>query len=221
MGISNKSKKLDNLHDKSNTIFNIFAASNPEPKTELEYINLFTLLVAVSLSAQTTDAAVNKATRSLFEIAFTPALMIDLGQSDLRHYIKSLNFCNTKSRNVISMSQIILEDFKGEVPLVFDELIKLPGVGRKTANVVLNCWMKSRTMPVDTHVFRVSRRIGLATASKPGLVEQELLTNIPNQWLDRAHHWLILHGRYICKARAPQCSECTIQKHCDYFTSLI
>ncbi|MDX1916500.1 MAG: endonuclease III [Rickettsiaceae bacterium] len=217
MGATIQQKNLKNISDKANSIFSTLAAINPDPKTELEYKNLYTLLVAVALSAQTTDMAVNKATKKLFEIAYTPDLMIELGQDKLLEFIKSLNFCYTKSRNIINMSEIIMDKFSGLIPLTLEELITLPGVGRKTANVVLNCWKKEKTMPVDTHVFRVAKRLGLAGGSNPVIVEQELLNNIPEKWLVNAHHWLILHGRYICKAKKPECTKCPIQDFCDFF----
>ncbi|NDB84876.1 MAG: endonuclease III [Alphaproteobacteria bacterium] len=208
------------MHQKVDEIFQTFLLLNPEPKTELEYNNLYTLLVAVSLSAQTTDIAVNKATKDLFRLVDGPDLMTQLGQEKLLTYIKSLNFCYTKSKNIIKMSHILIEQFGGKVPLDFNELIKLPGVGRKTANVVLNCWAGAKTMPVDTHVFRVAKRLGIARGSSPEQVERELLANIPEKWLVNAHHWLILHGRYVCKARKPECSICHIRQYCEFTAGL-
>ncbi|MDX1923979.1 MAG: endonuclease III [Rickettsiaceae bacterium] len=202
---------------KSDKIFEIFKEENPDPKTELEYANLYTLLVAVSLSAQTTDAAVNKATQALFEKASSARKMIELGHDELLEHIRSLNFCYTKAKNIIAMSEILMNKHNEEVPLEFEELVKLPGVGRKTANVVINCWLGASVMPVDTHVYRVGRRLGLAKSEDLGRVEQELLGNISSQYLPKAHHWLILHGRYICKARKPLCGECKVRNYCDYF----
>ncbi len=206
--------KITILADK---IFQIFSSENPEPKTELEYTNLFTLLVAVSLSAQATDISVNKATKSLFKIADSPEKMLELGENRLRSYIKTIGLYNKKAKNIILLSKILVEKYKGEVPLSFDELYTFPGVGRKTANVILNSWLKIPTMPVDTHVFRVAKRIGLSTGTTPEKVEKELIANIPSKWLTYAHHWLILHGRYICKARKPACSICHISHYCKYF----
>ena len=204
----------------SDKIFSILSSINDDPKTELEYTNLFTLLVAVSLSAQATDKSVNKATKSLFLVADSPEKMILLEENGLKSYINSIGLYNTKAKNIIKLSKEILEKFSGEVPLDFESLISLPGVGRKTANVILNCWLKIPTMPVDTHVFRVSKRIGLAYGRTPEQVEKELMKNIPQKWLINAHHFLILHGRYICKARKPECSICPISHLCEYYKNL-
>ncbi len=209
--------KLSILAD---NVFTILSKKNPEPKTELEYTNLFTLLVAVSLSAQATDVSVNKATNSLFKVADSPSKMLTLGEDGLKSYIKTIGLYNNKAKNTIALSKMLVEQYKGEVPLTFDELKSLPGVGRKTANVVLNCWLKLPTMPVDTHVFRVAKRIGICSGSTPEKVEHELLANIPKKWLMYAHHWLILHGRYICKARKPMCDICPISNYCEYFKSI-
>lgn len=206
-----------NPKNKSDKIFEILAGENPEPKTELEYSNLFTLLVAVALSAQTTDISVNKVTKALFKIADNPHEMYKLGVDGIKDHIKTVGLYNTKAKNIHELSRILIDEYKGEVPLEFDNLIKLPGVGRKTANVVLNSFLGAHTMPVDTHVFRVSKKLGIANGKNPEIVEKELLENISTKWLKYAHHWLILHGRYVCKARKPQCSECKLQKYCDFF----
>lgn len=203
--------------EKVQKIFEIFQNNNPNPETELDYENLFTLLVAVSLSARTTDKAVNKATKELFKIANTPEEILCLGEERIKTYIKNLGFFNTKAKNIIKLSEIILKDYQGEVPLEFEKLIKLPGVGRKTANVVLNCWLKAKVMPVDTHILRVSNRIGLSNGKSPEKVEKDLLNIISDEWLSYAHHWLILHGRYICKARKPECNNCPINQYCNYY----
>jgi len=195
-------------------IFSTFQKLNPEPKTELEYTNLFTLVAAVSLSAQATDISVNKATKELFRVADTPQKMLELGVDRLKTYINTIGLYNNKAKHLIAMSQLLVDKFGGEVPLDFDSLNSLPGVGRKTANVVLNCWLKLPTMPVDTHVFRVAKRLGLAFGNSPEVVEKELLTKIPDNYLINAHHWLILHGRYICKAKKPECPVCPISDFC-------
>jgi endonuclease-3 len=197
-------------------IFRRFAAANPHPKTELEYRNPFTLLVAVVLSAQATDAGVNKATRSLFAKADTPAKMVALGEERLRDAIKTIGLYRNKARNVIALSQRLLEEHGGEVPRDRDALERLPGVGRKTANAVMNVAFGAPTMAVDTHVFRVANRIGLATGDTPAEVEEQLLRIIPPEYAVHAHHWLILHGRYVCKAKKPECPRCLIRDLCTY-----
>jgi endonuclease-3 len=197
-------------------IFARLAAANPEPETELAYRNRFTLLVAVVLSAQATDASVNKATASLFEIADTPAKMLALGEAGLAERIKSIGLYRTKARNVIALSAALLRDHSGEVPGRFEDLQALPGVGRKTANVVLNVAFGAETIAVDTHVFRVANRIPLARGKTPEEVERGLMRAIPKRYLSHAHHWLILHGRYICKAKAPLCANCPIFDLCRY-----
>ena len=197
-------------------VFSRLAAANPEPKTELESVNTYTLLVAVICSAQATDAGVNKATRSLFPIVDTPQKMLDLGEKGLRDYIKTIGLFNSKAKNVIAMSRILMEKHDGEVPGTLEELQSLPGVGRKTANVILNCAFGQPTMAVDTHVFRVSNRIGLVKAKNVEETERQLLKCIPKEWLFHAHHWLILHGRYVCKARKPECWRCVIADVCEY-----
>lgn len=195
-------------------VFERFKKQNPEPKSELEYKNPYTLLVAVVLSAQATDKSVNKATRPLFEKADTPQKMVQLGEEKLSEYVKSIGLYRNKAKNIIALSQMLLDDFGGEVPDNRDELVKLPGVGRKTANVVLNVVFGQPTMPVDTHLLRISPKIGLATGNTPESVEQSLLERIPKKYMQHAHHWLILHGRYVCTARSPKCAECVIGDLC-------
>ncbi len=200
-----------------NKIFEIFAKNNPNPKTELNYHNNYTLLVAVLLSAQSTDLMVNKVTEDLFATYDSPQKMLDLGETKLKTYINKLGLFNNKAKNIIALSKILIDRYLGEVPDNLQDLEQLPGVGRKTANVVLNCAFNQDTMPVDTHVFRVSKRIGFSSAENVEKVEKDLLEVIPSKWLNKAHHWLILHGRYICKARKPDCENCKIKQFCDYF----
>ena len=195
-------------------VFEIFKKINPEPKSELNYSNPYTLLVAVALSAQTTDKSVNKATESLFKIADTPEKMVALGEEKLISYIKSIGLYKNKAKHVIEMSKMLISDFGSKVPDNREDLEKLSGVGRKTANVVLNVIFNKPTMPVDTHLLRISPKIGLAEGKTPLEVEKSLLKRIPPQYLEHAHHWLILHGRYICTARNPKCEECPINHIC-------
>jgi endonuclease-3 len=195
-------------------IFRRFAVQRPEPRGELESLNPFTLLVAVVLSAQATDASVNKATRPLFEVADTPQKMLALGEARLGDYIRTIGLWRNKARNVIALSQALIRDHGGKVPETREELMRLPGVGRKTANVVLNVAFGQHTMAVDTHIFRVSNRIGLAPGKTPEEVEAGLLRVIPDEYMRHAHHWLILHGRYVCKARKPDCPICVIADLC-------
>jgi endonuclease III len=195
-------------------IFARFAAANPEPKGELEYVNPFTLLVAVVLSAQATDTGVNKATRGLFKVAGTPEKMVALGEEALQECIKTIGLYRNKAKNVIALSQMLLAEHGGEVPRAREALEALPGVGRKTANVVLNVAFGEPTLAVDTHVFRVAHRLGLAAGKTPLEVEQGLLQVIPQTYLHHAHHWLILHGRYVCQARAPKCGKCIVNDLC-------
>lgn len=210
-------KKVKNLPKADiEAMFQRFQDITPEPKGELEYVNVFTLLVAVVLSAQATDAGVNKATRALFAAAPTPAAMVALGQDSIEQYIKTIGLFRTKAKNVFLLSQQLLERHGGEVPAERELLEALPGVGRKTANVVLNIFFGQPTMAVDTHVFRVSNRTGLAVAANPLAVEQKLLKVVPARFMLHAHHWLILHGRYICKARTPECWRCPIREWCRY-----
>lgn len=196
--------------------FKILHDRNPEPKSELEYTNPYTLVVAVALSAQATDTGVNKATKNLFKIVDTPEKMIALGIDKLKDHIKTIGLFNTKAKNVIALSQMLIDDFVGKVPSTREELVKLPGVGRKTANVVLNVAFGQPTMAVDTHIFRVSNRTGLAPGKTPEKVEEALMKNVPKEYALHAHHWLILHGRYICKARTPLCADCPVYKLCEY-----
>jgi len=197
-------------------IFIRFAQIEPDPKGELDYLNVFTLLVAVVLSAQATDASVNKATRRLFELAPSPAAMVALGVEGIETEIRTIGLYRTKAKNVFALSQMLLERHSGEVPSDRESLEALPGVGRKTANVVLNIFFKQPTIAVDTHLFRVSNRTGLAPGETPLAVEQILLQVVPERYKLHAHHWLILHGRYICKARKPECWRCPISAWCRY-----
>ncbi len=194
--------------------FERFRKANPEPKGELEHLNPFTLLVAVVLSAQATDAGVNRATRALFPIADTPQKMLALGEEKLREYIKTVGLYRTKAKNVIALSEKLIREFGGEVPHTRAEIESLPGAGRKTANVVLNMAFGEHTMAVDTHVFRVGNRTGLAPGKTPLEVELELVRVIPDEFMRHAHHWLILHGRYTCLARQPRCALCLINDLC-------
>ena len=192
------------------------AARTPEPKTELEYVNAFTLLVAVVLSAQATDVGVNKATRALFERVRTPAGMLELGEEGLRGYVKSIGLFNTKARNIIALSDILIREHGGAVPENRKALEALPGVGRKTAAVVLNVAFGHPTIPVDTHIFRVANRTGLAPGHNAAAVEDLLEAVVPESWKPHAHHWLILHGRYVCKARGPSCHDCVVADLCTF-----
>jgi endonuclease-3 len=196
--------------------FRRLAADNPAPKTELEYINPYTLLVAVVLSAQATDIGVNKATGPLFKVVQTPQQMVELGEERLRQYIRTIGLFNTKAKNVIKLSEILVAEHGGEVPRKRKELEALPGVGRKTANVVLNVAFGQTTIAVDTHIFRVSNRTGLAKGKTPEEVERKLVRYVPARWKPHAHHWLILHGRYICKARKPDCPACVVRDLCAF-----
>jgi endonuclease-3 len=197
-------------------LFERFEQDKPEPKTELNYRNAFTLLSAVALSAQTTDVAVNKATAPLFAIADNAAAMVKIGEERLMQMLSSLNLYRNKAKNLIRMSRMLLDQYGGEVPRTREALVELPGVGNKTASVVLNELDIEPAIAVDTHVFRVSHRLGLvdASAKTPEKVEQQLMAVIPKQWLTRAHHWLILHGRYVCVARKPKCDVCIVRDLC-------
>ncbi|MGN6103268.1 MAG: endonuclease III [Devosia sp.] len=197
-------------------IFAAFAAAEPEPKTELDYINPFTLLVAVVLSAQATDAGVNKATPALFAAADTPEKMVALGVEGIEGYIKTIGLYRGKAKNVFELSRMLVEKFNSQVPQSREALESLPGVGRKTANVVLNVAFGQPTIAVDTHLFRVGNRTGLAPGKTPLEVEEALLKVVPPKYLLHAHHWLILHGRYVCKARVPECWRCLIAEWCLY-----
>lgn len=205
--------------DAVDAIFSYFSSQNPEPETELYYVNHFTLLVAVVLSAQATDVGVNKATKDLFPIVDTPEKMVALGEEGLKRYIKTIGLFNSKAKNVIALSHALIEQHHSTVPDDFDALVALPGVGIKTANVVLNCAFGHPTIAVDTHVFRVSNRLGLVTTSSPETTGEPLLAAIPEQWRQHAHHWLILHGRYVCKARKPLCDQCDIREWCAFANS--
>lgn len=191
-----------------------FKARNPEPKSELRWSSPFTLLVAVVLSAQATDKSVNIATEALYKVADTPQKMLALGEEGLIPYIKSIGLYKSKARHVIGLCEKLLADFGGQVPRSREELMSLPGVGRKTANVVLNVVWGEHTMPVDTHLLRICPKIGLAEGKSPEAVEQSLLARIPDEYMEHAHHWLILHGRYICTARNPKCDECFLNDIC-------
>src|SRR5690606_1105866 len=200
----------DEIHE----IFRRFSIQRAEPKGELEHVNAFTLLVAVVLSAQATDAGVNRATRPLFAVADTPEKMLALGEEEVGRYIRTIGLWRNKARNVIALSQALIRDFGGEVPRTREELVTLPGVGRKTANVVLNMSFGQPTMAVDTHILRIGNRIGLAPGKTPEQVEDTLVRIIPDKYMRHAHHWLILHGRYVCKARKPDCPACIIADIC-------
>ena len=196
--------------------FRTLAARMPAPETELVYSNPFTLLVAVVLSAQATDVGVNKATKALFQIADSPAGMAALGEETIRDHIKTIGLFNTKAKNVLKLSEILVARHDGAVPRDRDALEALPGVGRKTANVVLNVAFGEPTIAVDTHIFRVGNRTGLAPGKTPRAVEDGLMKRVPASWRLHAHHWLILHGRYTCKARKPDCSTCAVAEFCRY-----
>ncbi len=195
-------------------MFRRFSIQRPEPKGELEHVNPFTLVVAVALSAQATDAGVNKATRALFAVADTPEKMVALGEDQVRDYIKTIGLYRNKAKNVIALSEKLIAEFGSEVPRTREELITLPGVGRKTANVVLSMAFGQSTMAVDTHIFRIANRLCLAPGKTPDEVEDQLMRIIPDHYLYHAHHWLILHGRYCCKARKPECERCVIADIC-------
>ena len=209
-----RTKKLD--REAAAEIFRRLRAQDPEPKSELEYKNPFTLVVAVVLSAQATDAGVNKATKELFRIADTPEKMLALGEDKVRDHIKTIGLYRNKAKNVIGLCRGLLENHDGKVPRDREALEALPGVGRKTANVVLNVAFGEPTMAVDTHIFRVSNRTGLAPGKTPLEVEKGLLEIVPEEFGQHAHHWLILHGRYVCKARRPECERCVISDLCLY-----
>jgi endonuclease III len=193
-----------------------FQAKDPNPKTELEYTNHYTLLIAVVLSAQATDKSVNLATRVLFQKVQTPQDMVELGLDNLKEIIKSIGLYPTKAKNVIALSQKLIEFYHGQVPETLEQLVELPGVGRKTANVVLNVAFGKPTIAVDTHIHRVSNRLGLCISKTPEETEKKLLALIPLSWLHHAHLWLVLHGRYICKSRKPECFHCPVVDLCGY-----
>jgi endonuclease-3 len=197
-------------------IFARFHAANPEPRGELEHVNAFTLLVAVALSAQATDVGVNKATRKLFAVADTPEKMLALGEEGLIDHIKTIGLFRNKAKNVLRLSRILIEEYGGEVPSSRAALQSLPGVGRKTANVVLNMWFRMPAQAVDTHIFRVGNRTGIAPGRDVNAVERAIEDNVPAEYQLHAHHWLILHGRYICVARKPRCPDCLIRDLCAF-----
>jgi endonuclease III len=201
---------------KRREIFARFQRANPHPTTELEYSTPFELLVAVVLSAQATDVSVNAATRHLFPVANTPQAILKLGEGKLREYVQRIGLYQTKSKHIIQMCRILLEQHDGEVPQTREELEALPGVGRKTANVVLNTAFGQPTIAVDTHIFRVANRTGIAPGKNVLEVEQKLLRFVPDEFRHDAHHWLILHGRYVCQARKPKCPQCLIADLCEY-----
>ncbi len=196
--------------------FQILQQVNPHPQTELEYTSVFELLCAVLMSAQATDVSVNKVTRVLFKVANTPEKLFKLGIPRLEEYIKTIGLYKSKAKHLIQTSKILMDQFNSQVPKTREELESLPGVGRKTANVVLNCAFNEPTIAVDTHIFRVSNRVGLAKGKTPLEVEKGLLKRIPIQYQLHAHHWLILHGRYVCKARSPLCQACGVSDYCDH-----
>ncbi|MDE0723983.1 MAG: endonuclease III [Alphaproteobacteria bacterium] len=202
--------------DKRHQIFKTLHDLNPEPQGELDYVNLYTLLVAVVLSAQATDIGVNKATKELFKIVTTPEEMVALGEEELISHVKTIGLYKAKAKNVIGLSKMLVELHGSEVPNNLEALEALPGVGRKTANVVLNIGFGIPTIAVDTHVFRISNRTGIAKAPTVEKVEEKLNKVVPKEFLLHAHHWLILHGRYICVARKPKCSECPIEHLCEF-----
>jgi endonuclease-3 len=202
--------------DQRETMFKRLAATNPSPRTELDYRDPYTLLVAVVLSAQATDLGVNKATKRLFAAAPTPQAMLDLGEDAVREHVKTIGLFRNKAKNVVALSRILVDRWGGQVPHDREALESLPGVGRKTANVVLNEAFGESTIAVDTHVFRVANRTGLAPGKTPEAVERRLMEVVPSAYLRGAHHWLILHGRYVCKAAKPLCRTCVIRDVCAY-----
>jgi endonuclease III len=209
-----RAKKSPYAQEEVREVFRRFSVQRPEPRGELEHVNPYTLLVAVALSAQATDVSVNKATGPLFKIADTPQKMLELGEEGLTPFIKTIGLWRNKAKNVIALSKALIRDYSGEVPGVREELVKLPGVGRKTANVVLNMAFGEPAMAVDTRIFRSGNRLRLAPGKTPDQVEAGLMKIIPADYLFHAHHWLILHGRYVCKARRPECEACIIADLC-------
>lgn len=207
-------KQLDYLTIRE--IFRRFHAADPEPKGELEHVNAYTLVVAVALSAQATDVGVNRATRGLFAVADTPEKMLALGEEGVIEHIKTIGLYRNKAKNVIKLSRILVEQYGGEVPSSRAALQALPGVGRKTANVVLNMWWRMPAQAVDTHIFRVGNRTGICPGRNVDVVERAIEDNIPAEYQLHAHHWLILHGRYVCKARKPACGTCLIRDLCPF-----
>ena len=197
-------------------VFSRLRDANPEPKGELDYVNTYTLLVAVVLSAQSTDVGVNKATKKLFQTVDTPEKMLALGIDGLKEHIKTIGLYNSKAKNVIGLSKVLVDQYDSTVPSTREELVALPGVGRKTANVVLNIAFGQPTHAVDTHIFRLCNRIGLAPGKTPLAVEKQMEKVVPDEFAVHAHHWLILHGRYVCTARKPKCTECIIADLCKF-----
>ncbi len=218
MNLKTPSNKTDDLKvlskDKVILLFERFKEKNPKPTTELIAPNNYTLLVSVVLSAQATDKSVNKATESLYKKVDTPEKMLELGEEGLIEYIKSIGLYRAKAKNVIALSKLLVENFASSLPRTREDLMSLPGVGRKTANVILNVVYGEKTMPVDTHLLRISPRIGLSFGTNPETIEKDLLKIIPDEYMEHAHHWLILHGRYICTARNPKCEDCPINDIC-------
>ena len=218
MNLKTPSNKTDDLKvlskDKVILLFERFKEKNPKPTTELIAPNNYTLLVSVVLSAQATDKSVNKATESLYKKVDTPEKMLELGEEGLIEYIKSIGLYRAKAKNVIALSKLLVENFNSSLPRTREDLMSLPGVGRKTANVILNVVYGEKTMPVDTHLLRISPRIGLSFGTNPETIEKDLLKIIPDEYMEHAHHWLILHGRFICTARNPKCKECPINDIC-------
>ena len=211
-------KKVPNIMDKTTTelFYRKLKMANPNPKGELNYINSYTLLVAVVLSAQATDVSVNKATKNLFKIAKTPEQMLDLGEANLKNHIKTIGLYNSKAKNIINLSLMLKTKHRSIIPQDLETLQQLPGVGRKTANVVLNMAFGHPTIAVDTHVFRIANRTGLAEGKTPLEVEKILTRITPNKFKHHAHHWLILHGRYVCKSRKPDCPNCVVREYCNF-----
>lgn len=207
--------------EQSREIFTILRAENPNPTTELHYTSGFELLIAVILSAQATDVGVNKATAKLYPVANTAKQIADLGIDGIIPYIKTIGLYQTKAKNVITTAQILADKYNGEVPRTREELEALPGVGRKTANVVLNTLYREPAMAVDTHIFRLANRLGIAKGKTVREVEDKLIRVIPDEFILDAHHWMILHGRYVCKARKPECDRCSIAMYCDYTHSTL
>lgn len=197
-------------------IFQRFFENKPHPRIELEYCSPYTLLIAVVLSAQSTDKGVNRVTPALFEVADTPISMVALGEDNLKQYIKTIGLYNNKAKNIIALSKALIEKFGGEVPDNLNDLKSLPGVGSKSAKVMLNCIWGHKVIAVDTHIFRVANRMGLCRTTNPLKTEIELERVIPKKWQDHAHHWLVLHGRYVCKARKPVCARCIVNDLCTY-----
>ena len=210
--MASRSMKRDDIHE----FYRRLAKAMPEPKGELHYKNPYTLLVAVVLSAQATDVGVNRATKGLFEVADTPEKMIALGEKKVTEYIKTIGLYRNKAKNVIGLSHMLIDEFGGEIPQDRDALVRLPGVGRKTANVVLNIAFGHSTIAVDTHIFRIGNRTGLAPGKNVDQVEAALERRTPSEFKRHAHHWLILHGRYVCKARKPDCPNCIVADLCTY-----